>query len=268
MRLLLFVLLLTVSTSLATPTPQQQQIQKDPTAVTVLIQMNAVTGWIRAARPMDINATGNLTRYSGDQKITTSVRFKTRTAGQFRMELQNAGKTQTKIVNGPAAADLLDTGQVRRLPPHIALSTRPVMFPFLLALGDFDQSDVSVRYLGTEDVAGQLAHKVEIRLEPSGDDAAADTIRRSSPLIVWISTTNYLPLQVDYIRLADTNRRAELHFVRRFADYRRVDGILIPYMQQEFVEGELRYSLQLSDVQFNVGLRDSDFVVPAQQGGR
>jgi hypothetical protein len=58
----------------------------------------------------------------------------------------------------------------------------------------------------------------------------------------------------------DDVTRTEVEIV--YSDYRRVNGIAVPFHQQTYLDGRLRTELQLSDVQFNVAIPDSEFLLP------
>jgi TPR repeat protein len=47
-----------------------------------------------------------------------------------------------------------------------------------------------------------------------------------------------------------------------FADYRSVSGMLVPFHQTVFIDGQLNTDFKLTSVTFNVGLSDSDFTLP------
>lgn len=47
-----------------------------------------------------------------------------------------------------------------------------------------------------------------------------------------------------------------------FSDYRRVGSIAVPFHQTTLLDGRIESDLQLSAIQFNVGVPESDFVVP------
>ena len=239
----------------------QTGAEKDKVAMAVLTQMGLTTGWVKGRIPADIDAEGTLVRAAGDKEVSSAIHLKARVIGQFRSELRDSAGTRSTVVNGSRAVDVDSSRQSRKMAPHVAVSVRPVMFPFFLSLRDIDQPDLTVYYAGTEEISGQAAHRIEISQELAGDDALSDALRRTSPIILWISTTSFLPLQMDYIRLATSNRRAELHFVRKLGDYRLVNGMLVPFLQEEWVEGQLMSTLKLTTVRFNVGLSDSDFPI-------
>ena len=86
-------------------------------------------------------------------------------------------------------------------------------------------------------------------------------------MTIWIAKTG-LPAEIDYALLAMDNFRAVMHRARTFSDYRPINGVAVPFHQEEFVDGQNISKLDLTDVQFNTGVSDAEFNVPASQGGQ
>ncbi len=238
-----------------------QSPTKDTTALAVLTQMAAATGWSQLTLPVDAVAAGTVTRFRGNTSETLSVRLKARGFRQYRAEVGGFSGTTT-IRNGDRAA-LQSAEGTKWLPAHSAQSTRAFVFPFFSELTAIANEDVAVRYVGLEDVGNEKAHRVEIFREPGPDQPSPTFIRRRTRITVWVSATTALPLQIEYSRPADDNPSALLTRVRRFSDWRAVNGLALPFRQEELINGKVVYSLQLSQAQFNVGLTDSDFTLPS-----
>jgi hypothetical protein len=165
---------------------------------------------------------------------------------------------------GDSAAVLTSNG-TRFMPPHSVVSMQALALPFLCGLAAFSDANVSLRYVGTETVAGQLAHRVDMAREPGPGDPLAAPRRLASHMTVWISTTTGLPVQIAATRIANASPTAATTTIRVFSDYRSVSGIAVPFHQEEYGGGHLLYTLQLATASFNVGLSDGEFALPPQQ---
>ncbi len=242
-------LLISVLLTIAIAGGQETAATKDANAVLILSQAAAATGWSKLTVPTAITATGTVTRYRGDTKDTVGVTLKAKGFDKSRTELQGGATT---IVNAGAGAASSFEG-TKWINPHAARSIRAVAFPFLTEFVDFAEADVTVRYLGVEAVRGEQAHRIELSKGSAGD----------IPFVVWVSSTTGLPVQIQYIRLANDNPSARSPHIRYLSDYRAVNGLAVPLFQEDSVNGQVLYTLQLSQVQFNVGLSDSDFTLPA-----
>jgi outer membrane lipoprotein-sorting protein len=235
-----------------------QQNVKDTNAYAVLAQMAAATGWSRASNPSDVLATGTMTRYRGEQQDTAGITLKARGPRKLRIELQEPSSSRTSIVNGNGG--ILSTPEgTRRIPSHVAASEQPLVFPFLTDLAAANDDGISLSYLGIEDVRGEAAHRIEIIREPAADYPAREDRRKAIALTVWVSVARGVPVQIQYNLFAFDNPTSTFPATRYLSDYRRVGGLLVPFRQEESIDGEMRYVFQLSRVSFNVGLSDLDF---------
>jgi hypothetical protein len=242
-----------------TQTPTSPPLQRDPQAMAVLAQMAAATGWRASSVPADVVATGTVTRFQGDAEQTVPFTVKQRGASQQRLQFQEPDGLVTTVVNGLAASVLPAQGRPRRLPAQSALSMESRFFPFFSDILKLLDADVSVVDLGSGTIEGVPCHGVQIARHPAGKDSLSHIRELASPLKVWISQSTFLPVQIEYVRLAVDNQHVVMHFSRAFSDYRVVNGIAVAFQQVERFEGQLMYRFQLTNVQLNAGLTDVDF---------
>lgn len=235
---------------------------KDSTALAVLSQMAAATGWNQLTVPSDAVATGTVIRSRGNAKDTVGFTLKAKGLRLERIEVQEGTGTITTIVNGDRAAVLKPEG-VEFIPPHAVITMRSLVFPFLSDVVALSDGDVNLRYLGTETVGSERAYKVEIAREPAADDPMGELRHRATRLSLWVSTATWLPLQLGYTVIANDNPSAEQFVITSLSDYHLVDGLAIPFHQEESANNRRIYTLQLTGVVFNVGLSDAEFALPA-----
>jgi outer membrane lipoprotein-sorting protein len=250
-------LLLNSQQSVATP-------QRDPQAVAVLTQMLTASGWGKASLPTDGIASGTVTRVSGDTQQSVAVTMKIRGPRIYRVEVRDPSGPITTIINGDAGA-VTRTAGTAFLPAHSAISQRAWAFPFFSDLCALSDAAVGFQYVATETLNGNLAHRVEIIRSYSSSDPMSSLRNRVAHLTVWVSATTWLPMQIQFNRVSDDNPTAIRSLVRTFSDYRVVNGLAIPFRQEQFAAGQLLQKLQLTSVSFNTGLPDSEFALPAAQ---
>jgi hypothetical protein len=245
-----------------------EPIQKDAAGVAILDKMLATAGWGTVGNPADLVASGTITYFAGSDSQTRSVRYKLLGTSEASTEITvDAGTTQT-ISNGKTAATILPDGTASRLPSYLAHSMRQEIFPFLAPVIGPNDSDVSVSVVGTRQINADLCTGVALarRLERTDPRASLEDI--VSPITIWISSSTYLPVEIDSVLTSIDNYRALLHLSRTFSDYRAIQGLAIPFHQEEAIEGQRASVLDLTEVQLNTGLTDADFPVPATEGGR
>jgi len=262
---LVFSLLLVLSSS---PRLNSQQPvatpQRDPQAVAVLTQMLTATGWGTSSHPTDATAIGTVTRATGDTPQSSAVTMKIKGARIYRIDVQDSSGPITTIINGDAGA-VTRTAGTSFMPAHSAISQRAWAFPFFSDLSALSDTAVGFQYAGAETISGNLVHRVEITRSYSSSDPMSSLRSRVAHLTVWISAATWLPLQVQFNRVSDDNPTAIRSLIRTFSDYRIVNGLAIPFHQEQFAAGQLQQTLQLTSVSSNTGVSDSDFALPVVQ---
>ena len=250
------------------PSIQGQPVQKDAVALAILGQMAAATGWNSTNLPRDLVASGTTTVSAGGDSQVFSVTYKLRGASQSISELAGESGSSRTISDGKNSATVLPDGKVSRLPSYFARSMRQMAFPFMTQISHSGASDISVASVGTREISGSLCRGVTVAHRLDRDDPLARVEDLASPMTIWVSSTTGLPMQIDYALTGANNFKAVLHLSRTFSDYRMVNGLAVPFHQEEISQGQRNIALDLSSVQFNSGLVDSDFNVPTAQGGR
>jgi hypothetical protein len=233
--------------------------QRDPQALAALGQVAAAIGWTTGTVPPTIVASGTLTRPGAGQQAPASFVIKQRGPSQHRMDLQDSGTISTTVVNGLAGKVLSSAGTKYRLPAHAAFSIQSPAFPFLSDLMHATDPSIEIQNLGTNTIDGTTCQGVGIVRHAKSDDKLAHFRDLAAPLKVWISLQTFLPVRIDFIRLADDNPYVVMNFSRSYSDYRVVNGIAVAFQQDERFEGQLMYQIQFTSVQFNAAVADADF---------
>jgi outer membrane lipoprotein-sorting protein len=263
-RLAFVFILVLGSLSLTGATPQDvgspQNPIKSATALQTVGQLLGAAGWSSATLPTTIIASGTLTR--GGQSQVSSITLKQRGSSQHRFELQDNGATATTIVNGLTGMIVFSDGTRQRLPPHLALSIQSPTFPFLTDLLNTSDLAVDVDDLGTDTVDGVPCVGVLVARHAPAGDPLGPTRDLAAPLKIWVSQQTALPVRIDFVRLALDNHFLAMHFSRSFSDYRPVNGVAVPFTQEERFEGQLMYRIQFTTVQFGAAIPDSEFTLP------
>ena len=90
-------------------------------------------------------------------------------------------------------------------------------------------------------------------------------LSRASWLAVWVSQGGALPVQISYELIGTDNPNARFVHTAQFSDFRSIGGLLVPFHEEVYLGTRHLYSLQISSVQFNVGVPATDFAIPAVQ---
>lgn len=243
-----------------TSPPATQSPQVDPQALIILSKMLATTGWAAVSLPADALATGTVTLNHGETQDTVGVTLKVKGYSEARTELQDPVSPATTIINGEQAS-FSNSGGTRAIPVHSALSTPPAAMLLFCKLLNTSDPNLAIGFIGTETISGQSASRIQIDRIPFPDEPFAELRRRADHLTIWISTTTFVPLQIQYPRISTGNSTALFPSTWVYSDYRKVNGIAVPFHQDEYAGNQLIHSLQLNTVRFNAGLSDSEFAI-------
>lgn len=243
------------------PTPPAPQ--RDPRALTVLSQMTAATGWTRTNIPADLLAQGVVIPFEAKTQDKVNITVKVKGFSRVRTEAQDGSDLSTTIVDGDRAAVISFEG-TRFLPPQSVLSMHPWAFLFLSELITSTDDAVTVRYLGTDTIRGELTHGVEIHRVSQSWDNMAELRESTDRMTLWISATTWMPVEVNYNVLSEDDPRVSIPVSRYFTDYRNLGGLAVPFHQEVMLQGHTLYSLTWTQIQFNAGIPDSDFSVPSK----
>jgi hypothetical protein len=246
-----------------TPSGTSNSPQRDPQALASLTQMITATNW-GAVQTQDVVATGMVTRDHGDYQDTVGIRLESSGPRLYRSDVQDPTGTVTTILNGDGAA-VTTASSAQLLPSYVAIAMRPIAFPFFGGFLSFLDNSYTVKYDGVETIAGQAAYRIEFVAPPGGSDPISQLRSKVSQLTVWISVASAYPVQVTYRRISNNNPNASRQITQTFSDYRTVEGILVPFHQEEYASGHMILSLQLSTVNLNTGVPSADYALPAVQ---
>lgn len=133
---------------------------KDGAAIAVLMRMAAVSGWSKENRPGDVTAVGIVTTFSDSgHEEKKRIVIKAR-PGQLRTEFPDNGSIV--VVNGERGKHVTSAG-TQRFQPYTTFSMNPLPFLYFTSLVEYVAPDVSVAYLGLENVRGEMAHQIELK---------------------------------------------------------------------------------------------------------
>ena len=261
-RLSCILLIFGSSADAQSSTPAPSQPSKDPAAISALNQMVVATGWAPSQLPNDAIASGTVSNPQASDASPASMTLKVKSCSEYRIDSQDSSGPYSLIINGDGGA-IQTSSETDLIPSLSANSMQPLVLPFFCDLAYFSDPTVSIALVATETVSGQTANRIQITRVP----AAAISGTASGPLpgglTVWISSETSLPIQISWNWISDNNPTAKLPVITVFSDYRTVNGIAVPFHQEQQISGSVIHEIQFTSVSFNNGLDDSSFALPA-----
>lgn len=266
LRFLICVVFLAASllaqTDVATPLTSSQPNstpgvpQKDPQALQLLARMMAATHWSQSVQ--DAVATGTMSNAS--DPAAPQRRFTLNMRGRNDYRLDNADGSASTILSGLSGA-IVRGDKVVALPVHVA-SDRGFMLPMLSLLADYGRADIEISNGDVGSVNGIACTDVKLARVFNDNSAVSKVRSRITDAIVCISGEG-LPLRVRHTRASLDNQTALFEETIVYSDYRGVNGVLVPFRQQVFIDREPTTSIQFETVEINVGPPDNLFRIPA-----
>lgn len=235
----------------------QNLAKRDSAGVSVLREMLTQTGWHRALLPIDARAVGDITVYDNDGGILTTGTIEIRTRGpkKFAIQTNLQGEEATSVYSEGFA--IRKSGTERMQVPARTLS--PILLPVFADWWDVDDGTWGVEYQGLDVVNSQPVHRIRLWRELPVTDPRYEEVRRGSPVTIWISQSESLPVQIEYRKASFENRLAFATYVRQFSDFRKVKNRLLPFRHDEWVLGKRLRSIRFRDIDTDVGVDGAEF---------
>jgi hypothetical protein len=197
-----------------------------------------------------------------DKVVPGAVTLKARGLMEARIDVTAGPLTRSEIRNdtaGPAGAWVGADGK-----PHpMALQNCfgiPAWFAPYAITGALNGSDVVLTYVGHENRNGVAVDHIRFeRKFPFKNARIAADAQQLSAADVFLDVNSHLPVDVIVYLRFDKDTGQALASETRFADYRAVSGVLVPYRIQNLFQNHLTFDLNVSSVMVNSGLTDSDF---------
>jgi hypothetical protein len=249
---LLFLSLLCLTIVAAAQDPPR----RDPQAITVVQLAATNMGVARLATVEDslVEATASLPGQPAEGTIT----IKTKGADRMRWDGTKGGETHSEVISRGRPSRSTRDGW-RSGPSSNSRNRRADHMPALLLTHELPRTEVSLTYVGLEEVEGRQAHRVRMARVSNLGNALDEQLTKNSELDLLIDAQTFLVLKVSFIHLSETDWRRGLPMEIYYGDYRSVDGVAVPFYQRREFNGTPISELRITSVRFNIGLPDSDF---------
>jgi hypothetical protein len=231
------------------------QITQDPTAIAVVNKVVATAGGMDSLSTLsDYTASGQITYFWGDKPVTAQVTIRGRGQDAFRLDATLSNGTRTwSVINGQGHTTAED-GKTTNLAYHTALGLRWLTFPIPKLLLSLRDPNLTIVDKGLKAVDDKQFEDIHIE----------STIKNK--LHAKLSTEDYLvdPLTFTLSEIDDNTHPSndilkDIPHAVTFGNFQTVQGISVPLSVSEKVNGQVVWSIQLTQVVFNTGVKDTDF---------
>jgi hypothetical protein len=230
--------------------------QKDPQALAV-VQQALLAG--NAASVQDLTASGTIAYYWGSGEVQGSAHVVALGADKFRIDTSIAGGTRSWWV-GAGNGQLRDTdGKISRIPYENTLNLGALTFPLLRLSSLAQNTRFGLKYIckQTVDNADQFHLAINDSKESKQQPGAFSHNLQNADVFIDAASSRVFRIedQTHPVGRPDIN----LPHAIVYSDYRKVNGVDVPFSISEYIGKARTWTLQLSQVSFNSGVSDSEF---------
>jgi len=246
---IVFVILLEAGSSNAQTAPLS-----DPQALALAAQsVAAMTG---GSQTNDINLTGTAVWTAGSDQQKGNVTLSAKGFAESRMELAFSDSQRSEIRNSSGGLWAGTDGIYHDIALHNCWTDASWFFPALgsLASSLASKPDIVFTYIGSVSTQPQLQH-----LRAYMYNATFPDVQQLSAMDFYMDSRTSLPAVVTFNEHPDIDQGLNIPVQVMFSDYRNVNGAMIPFHIQRYVNNSLRLDIQLVSTSVNSGISDSQF---------
>jgi hypothetical protein len=202
-----------------------------------------------------MQGTGTIT-YGSQDPTGYSASLSNLGADRFRLDVQTKKGLESVRIDGRGGKVQSTDGKISLIPSDVASLA---IFPFELPrVRNLHGGLATLHDRGLVLIGGVQLHRITYESQTLDLPLKGRTQPTSSIYMYFDPATHLLIKTASLVHLPQSRPVGFLSVVT-YGDYRKVDGVLIPFRYSETVEGELCRTLQLSDVQLNPGLDSTYF---------
>jgi hypothetical protein len=243
------------------PSTEIQSVQRDSKAISVLAQVLTAAGGIPSfASIRDFSATGKITYFERGDVEAGDVMLRGRGTSEFRLDATLPSGPRSLVVQDGRHASKLETdGKLTTMPIHNAVTVGALSLPYLEILEALNEPSTSITTMEGIEIDGQIVSQIRVQrhFSPKLDPAGALTRATFKDFLIDPSTHMILGTS-DVIHPVRTLTENLPHQIR-YADYRSVNGVQMPFAITETIAWGKTWTIRLDSISFNSGLSKSDF---------
>jgi hypothetical protein len=247
------------------PPSNQQPAQSPPSApvrdaqaIALLNNAFATMGGENAAAIQDTLVQATITSHGNEGSESGGVIIKTKGPYMIRIDSTESGATTGHIFNKGREFQRSDKGW--REPPSANASHKRIdHLPPLLLAHELARTDFSATYVGQEPIDGRTTNHVRLARVSNFGNGADKILTRNSQVDVWLDTQTSTITKISYPYIAENDMRISVPMEITYDDYRAVNGLLVPFHQKCFLNGQYVSEMQFKSFDINLGRTDSEF---------
>ncbi len=234
------------------PPPASLQARKDSSALEEILAFIHKTGMNSL---VDLQATGSGALPAPDDHENVGAMMMAHGADRYRLDLRTSHGTRGVRIYDTVANMEDEKGTIRSLPQQTGASSTLAF----ARLADANLSDARVSVLDQGFVSsdGASLHRVSVQLPIMSPGGVLSNVQTVTDYY-FDSTTHLLVKTADNIVLPDSAPATLLRVVT-YGDYRTMNGVMVPFLYKQTLNGQPQWTLQFDQITVNAGIDDLAF---------
>jgi hypothetical protein len=200
----------------------------------------------------------------GGTRASGTATLKAKGANQARLDIATGTVSRSEIRNDANGADgqwIGSDGARHPIALHNCWTLAPWFAPHALVQA-MSGSNAVLRYVGRETRNGIPADHVQFHpASTEKNPRLAQELEKLALSEVFFDASTHLPAALLFNTHPDNDDSRDIPVEIRFADYRDVDGVMVPFHIQRYLQGVLNLDLTVTAAAINHGLADSEFAL-------
>jgi hypothetical protein len=239
--------------------------QAPPTATrnpqAVALATNSVARLSGSVQIADITLSGTATRIAGSDTGSGTITLKALGTSNSRMDLSLSDGTFSEIrtaqTGTPQGQWLAASGSYNNVAAHNCMTDAAWFFPSLSVLSQLSNPNLVATYIGPETKAGVGVYHLRLSIQSPTDPTGL--LQQLSAEDVYLNASTYLPVALVFQTHPDTDALTNILVEVDFSNYQSINGVLIPFSIQKFLNGSLFLDITIQSAVLNSGLAQSVF---------
>lgn len=222
----------------------------------------AMTG---GASVKDITLHVTATSIAGSDNESGPGILSAKSTTESRVDLNLSDGTQSEVRTsshgGPADQWKSGDGKVIAAAQHNGWTDAAWFFPALSSLAQVANPNYVFSLVGQEQHDGLTVEHLRISQSFPSDTKNILRVGQLSAMDFYLDPTSFLPLAVSFNTHPDSDMNTNIPIEVRFADYRSVNGVQVPFHIQRLLNGSLALDIVVTNAVINSGMPDTQFTL-------
>ena len=229
-----------------------------PTAMAVASRSIAAMGGAAILQNQVVVLSGTLTVHGSSDK-SFPITLKLHGTTQLRSELQTSNGTRVTVVSNGLSGILSPDGTLRMLSAKNSAGYRNEYLPALSLLSEYNMPGMQLKYMGSSVVDNDPNDVIAIGEVPAAGAITPGSSVAPNQSFFYVNSTSGLVSRMQKLHFAETETDSSAQVEIRYSNYQNVDGVMVPFLQETYVDGSLQMDLVLTSASFGNDISVSDF---------